>query len=207
MIHDVHSFTFEEDDHSYTAGGVKAVSVTGLLQKYHLIDYSMVRQDVLQAKQIIGKSIDTWTEEYDRSGSDSMLSLPESAEGYAAAWMMFRRESSFEIVDIQKAMVSSVYGVLVGGTPDRVMRYKRTKEIMPDLKCCTTAMPSWAVQTAGYEILRTKRPHIGRMERCSVQLFPDGKYDVRWYRDVSDGDAFLAMIALEAWKKNHRIKN
>lgn len=207
MITDVHSFVFEHDDHSYTASGKRGSSVTGLLQDYKLIDYSMVRKDVLEAKRLIGTAIDTWTEDFDRTGADDMLSLPESAEGYANAWMAFRRQSGFEIVDIQKSLMASIYGILVGGTPDRVMRYKRTKEILPDLKCCASVMPSWKVQTAGYEMLRTRKTHIGKMDRCSVQLFPDGKYDVRWYSDPSDGDAFLAILAIEAWKANHGLRD
>lgn len=207
MITSIHDFSFEEDTHTYTHAGKSCKSVTGLLKQYGFIDYSFVKPGLLERKRVLGKDVHGWTACYDITGNDDMLSLPEEGEGYARAWMKFRRESGFfQILEVEKPIMGRIYGVPIAGTPDRELLYRRTKRITADLKCCVTAMPWWKVQTASYRMMRDRKCHLNGGERCSIQLFPDGTYDVLWYTDPTDGDAFLAMVALEAWKSNHGVK-
>ena len=208
MIESIADFQFEDDSHSYVTAGRNHPSVTGLLKKYGLISYYMVKPDLLERKRVQGKELHLWTAGFDMSGVADMLSIAEDAMGYAESYMLFRRESGFEILEIEKPLMSSIYGVIVGGTPDRCMRYKRTHEVTLDLKFCAKKMPAWRVQVSGYEMLKYKTTKLGGMgrERASLMLFPDGKYHLEFYADPADGDAFKAIASLEAFKQNHGIK-
>lgn len=206
MIESLDFFHFEEDGHKYVQNGRNHPSVTGLLKKHGLIDYSMVDPVVLERKRELGLALHAWTERYDRDGDDDMLVLPEHAIGYAEGWQKFRRQSDFELIEIEHRLMSSILGLVVGGTPDRRMRRKRTQDVVLDLKFCTYHMPAWKVQTAGYELMRYNRTHLDNtVKRCSCQLFPEGRFQVHWYEDQSDGDAFMSMISLEAWKANNNL--
>jgi hypothetical protein len=206
MIESIHDFSFEEDGHRYISEGKNRLSATGMLKNYGLIDFTGVDPDVLERKRAIGKLVHSWTATHDLEGHADLMAVPEEAEGYCLAWERFRRENSaFEVIEVEKPMMGSVYGVYVGCTPDRKLRYKRTREILPDLKCSACKMPWWKVQTGIYEMVQKQSTYLGQMERCSVQLFPDARYSVDWHRDNSDADAALAMFALHAWKKNNRI--
>jgi hypothetical protein len=206
MIESIDDFHFEEDGHKYIEQGRSRPSVTGLLKKYGLIDYSMVKPDVLEHKRKQGIVLHAWTERYDREGNDDMLVLPEPSIGYAEAWVNFRRQNEFELIDIERRMMAELMGVVIGGTPDRLMRIKRTQDLVLDLKFCSSPMPAWGPQTAAYTMMKFKKLNIGNTQRCSCQLFPNGRFRVHWYDKESDGDAFLSIIALEAWKQNQGMK-
>lgn len=206
MIESIDEFHFEEDGHRYMQNGRNHPSVTGLLKKYGLIDYSMVKPEVLNKKRDQGVMLHAWTERYDRDGNDDMLVLPEEAIGYAEAWMNFRRQSGYELIEIEQRLMSDILGVTVGGTPDRVMRIKRTRDLVLDLKFCTSKMPAWSVQTAAYTMMKFKKLTIGNIERCSCQLFPDGRFRLHWYEKESDADAFMCIVSLEAWKANNKVR-
>lgn len=206
MIESIDAFNFEEDGHKYIVQGRSHPSVTGLLKKYGLIDYSMVNPDVLERKRQLGSALHAWTERYDRDGNDDMLVLPEHAIGYAEAWINFRRQSGYELIQIERRLMTEIMGLTIGGTPDRVMRVKRTRDLVLDLKFCAMKMPAWAVQTAAYTMMEFRKLHIGNTERCSCQLFPDGRHRLHWYTEESDGDTFMSIVALEAWKQNNNMR-
>jgi hypothetical protein len=207
MIESIDEFHFENDGHKYIQDGRNHPSVTGLLKQYKCIDYSMVKPQILEAKRRLGVDLHSWTQRFDRTGNGDLLVLPEAAIGYAEAWQNFRRQSGFELIQIEKPLMSTIMGVTIGGTPDRIMRIKRTRDLVLDLKFCTAKMPAWALQTAAYAMITTNKMHIGKTERCSCQLFPDGRYSIHWYDEQSDADAFVAIVALEAWRKNHGLSN
>jgi len=203
---DVDSFHFEEDGHQYVHAGRNHPSVTGLLKKHGLIDYSMVSHETLMRKRDIGLRLHKWTEVHDRTGVADFMILPEENVGYAKAWLNFLRQSGFEIIDIEFRMMSEIMGMMVGGTSDRHFRYRKSQDLIADLKFCAQPMPAWGPQTAAYTMMRFKKLHIGNTLRCSIQLFPDGRFQIHWYDQESDGDAFLAIVSLEAWKWNHNLR-
>lgn len=205
MIISLDNFHFEEDRHLYVRDGRNNPSVTGLLKKYGFVDYSQVPADILQRKREIGLRLHKWTELYDRDGNDDMMVLPEETTGYAEAWLNFRRQSGFELIDIEQRIMSEIMGVTVGGTFDRLMRIRKCEDLMLDLKFCASPMPAWGPQTAAYVMMRFKKLHVGGVRRCSCQLFPDGRFKIHWYDEDSDADAFLNLISLEAWKRNHKF--
>ena len=206
MIESIDDFHFEEDGHKYVQQGKNRPSVTGLLKQYGLIDYSMVKPDVLEAKRKQGSMLHGWTERYDRLGEDDMLVLPEAAIGYAQGWLNFRRQSGFELIDIEERLMTEFLGFTVGGTPDRIMRVNRIHDLVLDLKFCAKPMPAWGPQTAAYTMMKFRKMQIGNTRRCSCQIFPDARFRLHWYDQESDADAFMSIIALEAWKQNHNLK-
>jgi hypothetical protein len=204
MIESVDSFTFESDEHAYVANGSRGVSVTELSKKYGLISFDGIRSDWLEIARNRGKMLHAWSADFDRTGDDCLLSMPEEWVGYAEAYQKFRRESGMEPVEIEVPLMVTILGVLVGGTPDRKFRWKKYKEATGDLKFCSAVHPAWCVQTSGYEVCKKKTFNVGHTDRFCIQLFPDGRYHVDWHRGNEGIDAFLHMISLEAFKANHR---
>lgn len=205
MFESVNDFTFEEDTHSYISVGEgrHGRSVTTLLKDHNLISYDNVREDWLAAARARGKFLHAWTATRDRSGEPDLFSIPEEWVGYAEAYELFLRQSGMTIIDIEKPLMCSIYGVLIGGTPDRTCRWKRTREVTPDYKFCSRNMPAWSIQIGFYEVLKKRRVDLGRTDRCSVRFMPDGKFDISWYDENSDGDVISSIITLEAWRMNH----
>jgi hypothetical protein len=203
----IDSFSFEADGHVYTAAsGERAQSATELLKKHRIIDYSRVPESILEPARQRGQILHEWTAEFDRNDNPDFLILPEEWCGYAHGYLKFRRESGLEVIAVERSLMAWMNGVLVAGTPDRRFRYKRVRDVNVDLKFCAAKQPSWKVQTAIYEFLETRTMRLGAMDRFSLQLFPDGKYNLEPYTDRDDGEVFKAILAVEAWRKNHRMK-
>lgn len=206
VIESIDEFDFQEDTHRYVASGVAGKSVTELEKAYGLINYAKANPEILQRKAKLGRIIDQWTAHYDRTGTANWFTLPEDLEGYAGAWVNFRQDSGFEIVEIQKPLMSFIHGVLVGGTPDRIMRDRRGNILTPDIKCCSVVQPAWSVQTAFYEMLYTGRTNL-RGLRCAVQLFPNGRFNLIPHEDHATDEAVVqSIVTLEAWKANNKLK-
>jgi hypothetical protein len=73
-----------------------------------------------------------------------------------------------------------------------------------DLKCIERLYPSFALQTAGYELLLPKpvTPPF-RYTRTVLQLRSSGSYKLTRYEDPADFDIFRAALAVTVWKMNH----
>lgn len=207
MITTVDDFDFFEDSHSYVSEGRKALNVTGLLKTHGLSNYGMVKAEIMEAARERGKALHAWTAIHDREGNADFLSLPEEWVGYAEGYLLFRKQSGMEIVEIEKPLMALVHGVLIAGTPDRKCRWKRTREVTPDLKFCSATMPGWGIQTGFYEVIKKRKLVLGNTDRCTVRIMRDGKYDLRWHTDESDADVISSIVTLEAWKKNHNLSN
>jgi hypothetical protein len=207
MFESVNEFTFEEDSHSYKSEGRTGHAVTTLLKNHRLISYDNVREDWLEIARNRGKTLHAWTANRDRTGDGDFLSLPEEWCGYAEAYELFLRQSGMEILDIEKSLMASIYGVLIGGTPDRRCRWKRTREVTPDYKFCSAPMSGWSIQVAFYEVMKKRKVEVGNTDRCTIRFMPDGRYDITWYDDKSDADIVSSILTLEAWRMNHGLSN
>lgn len=217
-------FTYEHDAHQYRNGaGTLRPSMTQALQAARIFDLSGVPTHVLERKRLIGNNVHECTAEHDLHGEIDPLWLLPAAAGYFRAWLQWRRDLRVhEFLEIERPMLSVIGGYQVGGTPDRIAVIGRRPYIV-DLKCCLTRHPGWRLQTAGYEMMKTRQHDCGRMGRMSVRLMPDGRYDQDTYDDPTDAHATHAAVAIasldpgddrtryarlviSAWKRNNRIK-
>jgi hypothetical protein len=219
---DYHDFVFEEDGHRYTtADGIVRPSITQVLNRVGIYDFSMVPADVLENARRRGVNVHKWCAEYDRHGYLDETWMADDEIGYFEAWLKFRRESKILIRRVETPIVRSVGAWVIAGTPD-VEAFMGRNPFVIERKACRVKHAGWALQTAMQEMLLTGRPRVGHISRMTVQLKPDGTYRSIPYDDETDGSAALAALTLcttqdqfeaddarltlNAWCSNHNLK-
>lgn len=200
-------FSYEDADHTYTDNeGIVRPSVTQCLALGGVFDYSMVPVEVLERKKTIGNNVHAWTADHDSGLHPDPMQLTEEEWGYAQGWLKFLADATPQWVEIEKPLMGSVHGTIVAGRPDRIALINRKLWVI-DLKCCAVHHPGWRLQTAGYEMLYTKRPTLGAMGRMAVRLTPDGRYipNQKPYDDPRDAIVFVAFAQSATWLKNNHL--
>jgi hypothetical protein len=195
-------FTFDSHRHLYLVQGRPVPSVTQVLHASGLAaDYSTVVPEVLEHKRVIGEYVHKATQYLDEGSLDRETVDPELG-GHLTAYEAFLRDSGFKSQWIEQRLVGAVNGVLCGGTVDRVGTMAGKLWIL-DLKCVERLYPSFALQTAGYELLLPK-PVVPpfRYARAVLQLKPNGSYKLTSYDDLADFDVFRAALTVAVWKIN-----
>jgi hypothetical protein len=198
---------FEHDDHAYidSDGITRRMSVTQAIKIAGLIDYSMVPPDVLANAAARGRLVHQASAILDRGDSLEFYEIPDVCEPYIEAYALFAREMSF-VADpgwIEKPMIVELFGHRVGMTPDAVGWIDSVPTVV-ERKATASAHPSWAIQTAGYELgLRAAGVQI--RQRIAVQLLPTGKYRPFFYENEGDHQTFADAYRLAAWKVKHNL--
>lgn len=188
--------TFDCATHTYRDNGAVIPGVTSLLAP--LIDYSMVREEVLAMAAERGSAVHYATQLYDENNLDED-SIDIRILGYLNAWKRFRDDQQFEPYWIEKPLGHPVHRF--GGTPDRFGRMKGERTAL-DIKTVSKLMPATAVQTAAYQ-------ELGRINdmptecRVAVQLKADGTYRMETYRSRDDWPTFLSLLTVHNWKTRH----
>jgi hypothetical protein len=196
-------FTFDAERHLYLVQGRPVPSVTQVLHSGGLsADYSIVEPAVLERKRIIGEYVHKATQYLDEGCLDLDTVDPE-IHPYLAAYERFLQDSGFRPRLVEHRLVSSIDGMLCGGTIDREGLMGGKLWII-DLKCIDRLYPSFAVQTAGYQLLLPKpvTPPF-KYTRAVLQLKRDGAYKLTTYDDPAEFDIFRAALAVTVWKMNH----
>jgi hypothetical protein len=216
---ELEDFSYEDDTHEYrNSAGELRQSATGCLKEAGLVDYSMVDPFLLETKRVIGKNVHKWTAVHDTEGDNDPMIITAREWGYCQAWLSFKRDFAPEFVEVEKPMMGLIGKREVGGTPDNIAMMKRAMWII-DKKCCSVTMPSWEIQTAIYEMLKSRAPYLGLYNRMSVILKPDGSYRPVVYQDARAAVVATAAVALaydkddhnsrrivEAWAYNKRVR-
>ncbi len=196
-------FRFDLARHLYLVHGRPVPSVTQVLHAADLsADYSTVAPEVLERKRIIGEYVHKATQYLDEGCLD-LRTVDTEIQPYLAAYQRFVDESGFRPRLIEHRLVGNINGMLCGGTVDREGTMAGKLWII-DLKCIERVYPSFALQTAGYELLLPK-PVVPpfRYTRAVLQLKPNGSYKLTTYDDPADFDVFRAALAVTIWKMNH----
>lgn len=202
-------FSFDHDTHTYRnwRGEVRP-SVTQTLQAGGLFKYDRVPPELLERKRIIGQAVHAWTAEYDTEHEPDLCSLTAEEEPYAKAWLLFRREFPFTVLEVEKKMLRELHGIELGGTLDRKVRMPDGRIFYLDLKCCESFHPAWRLQLADYVMLDTGRPTCAAYGRATVRLSKRGLYKLdtispEW--DQVDSAVATAFVQTYAWKYNHKL--
>jgi hypothetical protein len=196
-------FRFDPEHHLYLVQDRVVPSVTQVLHAAGLsADYSFVATEVLERKRIVGEYVHKATQYLDE-GSLDLESVDPQIQPYLAAYRRFINDSGFRPRLIEHRMVGSINGMLCGGTVDREGTMAGKLWII-DMKCIERLYPSFALQTAGYELLLPKpvTPPF-RYTRAVLQLRSNGSYKLTSYEDRGDFDVFRAALGLTVWKINH----
>jgi len=207
-------FTFEDTSHLYRkASGETVRSVTQALGVSGIFDWTGVPVGVLQAAQERGKRVHSWTAVYDREGDADPLLVEQEEIGFCEGWRGFCDTYRPEMIKIEEPMLRRVAGIEVAGTPDRVLKIGSRIWIV-DIKTGSTKHPGWALQTALYEMLYTRRSIVGNLGRMSVRVTRDGRFFPNVYEEICDGDAAIAcldpsspesVLVVENWRRNHNL--
>lgn len=198
---------FEHDAHAYLdADGVtQRMSVTQAIKIAGLIDYSMVPTDVLANAAARGRLVHQASAILDHGDDLSYYEIPPECEPYIEAYARFCHEMRFtpDPEWIERPMIVELFGHRVGMTPDAVGHIDGVPVVL-ERKATSAAHPSWAIQTAGYELgLRAARVQV--RQRVAVQLLRTGKYRAYTYDNDGDYEIFADAYRLAAWKLKHNL--
>lgn len=185
---------FNEKDHTYELNGTKALfSVTEVLQKAGLINYSFLSQWQREQAMSLGKAIHTATRYEDEKDLDED-SVIEAVHPYLASWRKFKKETGWENYDIEKPLFSPK--LKIAGTPDRIGTMNLTTSVVPEKYLLRTTVldikkgkPQAAgEQTAGYQIMydEINKTPLPIKLRMAVVLNKKGDYSLEFYEDDFD---------------------
>ena len=171
--------------------------VTAILQEAGLLDFSMVRPDIMGRAQVFGTAAHRAAQLDDLHTLD-MNSVDRSIMGYLESWRKFCKDYglTFTPEEIEYSLVSKKYGFR--GTPDR---WHTEKGLLVDIKTSTVMSAATKLQTAAYQILIEENIGIKIKKRMGVQLTENGYKIAPPYNDKSDKPAFLSFLYGYNWKK------
>lgn len=145
-----------------------------------------------------GRQVHAATALLDGAGDGSGLAwdhLHPVLKPYCEAYLDFKKTmglNSFSL--IEEPLLSHKFRY--GGTPDRFTQGR----IILDIKA-GQPQPWHAIQTAAYAQLIREQSRI-RAEpiRQTVHLFPNGRWNLETWKDLSDLKVFMALLELQAWR-------
>jgi len=181
---------FKPETHQYFLDGTVLPSVTRILSDMGFIDKTFYTDHGRDRGQYVHLA----TELDDRNELDEETLDIELAP-YLAAWRSFKRETGFQIEDIEKPVASEIYRF--AGKFDRSGILNGNRCIL-DIKGGTVS-PWAALQLAAYEIAENKR-----LKRYAVQLMSTGKYKLHPFTDRMDKQIFLSAVSCWHWINNHK---
>ena len=196
----------DPESHIYTDTDTGRVipNVTSIIEALGLSDFSKVNQDVMRRAQEFGKAVHTACHLYDIGDLD-MGSLDPALKPYLNAWIKFKKETEFVILESEQIVYSKKHDY--AGTPDKIAMVYNLKTLI-DIKSSTTMQKITKLQTAGYLIAanETKKFNEKVKKRMGVQLKDNGDYDIKPYNDKIDIPTFLAALTMTNWKKINNVK-
>lgn len=208
---------FDEADHVYTLGGRVLPSVTQIIAPLRP-DLTMIPPDVLERKRALGVAVHLACQLDDDDELDEDA-LDDELRPYLAGWRKFKADTGAVILMNEQRLHHPTLGY--AGTLDRLaeLRMHAGAPWLIDLKTSADPLPSYGVQTAGYDALigahergpmseafaelfaRIGVPSAGR-RRGTVHLRPDGTYRLHEYKNPNDEAAFRACLSLHHWKES-----
>lgn len=197
------ALTFDAERHEYRWNGERVPNVTSVLAPAS--DFSRVPQDVLEAAQRRGRYVHRMCELYDLGDLDEEANAAVAEGmfvGYLAAYKRFLDDYEPAWTLIERPMYSQRYRY--AGTPDRRGRFgrKRPGWWLVDLKTSVEDSPSWGLQTAAYRQLCAEEDFdAGLDNRATLQLRPDGKYELTPWAGQHDLQVFLGLLTFNHWKE------
>jgi hypothetical protein len=194
---------FSADTHEYFKNGELVLSVTQVLAKAGICDFSFVDEDVRVHSMNRGQSVH-WMLQLEDEGALNYRTVPKGLRGYRKAYRTWKRQSGFNVLWVEKQFVSpfGFAGTIdrAGSFPATTMYLSGTSAVL-DFK--TGPIADWtALQLCAYSLAIDPRPSIARnIRRIGLQLKPDGTYRVRefplctWDSDMARFMAALKKVA------------
>lgn len=199
------TFQFVAETHQYfNAQRVLRPSVTQILQGVGLVDYSHVRDEVLERKAEIGTAAHAACHYHDE-GDLNIASVDPAVLPYVNAWLLFRQEAKFVPELIEHRGIATVDGMEYGFTLDRLGMFDGRPWLI-EIKCTAGVEISWGPQLAAYELALRPTTRMA-LRRMAVHLKPNGKYSLIEFSDAKDYQIFKWALGVETWKLAKRRSN
>ena len=198
--------TFDEVSHTYLLDGVPVPSVTGVLKRAGLIDFSSIPNGILEHARARGTAVHKaihYFNEQDLDLDAFYRDFPEY-DGYLRAWIAFTEQRSFVAVLNERRVASRRHQV--AGTADCF----GLLDGLPVLLDFATGRPQDVakdLQTAAYYALATEwaqeddpdlASFLGRsrgvLRRYGVALRKDGTFSLDPYTAPTDFREFLTLV-------------
>jgi hypothetical protein len=191
---------FDEAEHLYVVNGVWRPSVTQILERTGLVDFSSIPRPIRNAALARGRRVHKAAQFLVEDDLD-MDTVAIEERGYVEACANFLQTSGFVILGSERRIASLRYGY--AGTTDALGRW-RDGFALADW--CTGDLWESAkdLQTSGYaEALRENPPAewsgftpTTPIARIGVHLHKNGDFSTEPYADPRDFSKFLAAVAV-----------
>ncbi len=193
--------TFIEESHEYIdAGGVRWPSVTEILERVGLVDFSSIPKPIRLAALSHGRRVHR-AAHFLTEGTLDWSSVAEEEKGYVEACAGFLTASEFEIAGQERLIWHPRYRY--AGTTDAFGWWHGGHAIAD---WCTGDLVDSAkdLQTSGYaEALRVRPPvewldftTVSPIARVGVHLKKNGKFSTAPFADPQDWPKFLAATSI-----------
>lgn len=196
------TLSFDEPTHRYFLGDRELISVTQVIERAGLYEYSWSDDFARERGSAAHKAI-----HYALEGDLDEADASEMILGYVTAARNALRDLDIEVL----ASELRVWNPLMGyaGTIDVYGRYRRPGPrpiVIVDWKSSFTLPRATAIQLAGYGLathadLPLPPAPLEQVERMAIGIHPDGEYRVFRYEDQSDYNVFRAALAIARWKE------
>lgn len=206
--------TFEPVHHRYELDGVRVPSVTGILQRSGLVDFSTLPPSILEAARVRGTVVHSalhYLNERDLDIEQFYRDFPDYS-GYVQAWASFCGQRNFRPV-LNEHRVASRRHQIAGtidclGTLDGV-------GVLLDFATGRAADACKHLQTGAYHGIALEwakddpplRDFLSRhpyLKRYAVELKKDGTFQLEAYTQASDFREFLTLRAALAIVEKYR---
>ena len=201
------SLTFFAPDHTYELDDVRVPSVTGVLQRAGLIDFSHVPPSILAAALDRGTKVHAaihfWNER-DLDVADFDRQFPECAP-YLHGWINFTEQRRFVPVINERRIASRRHqvagtldclGTLDGTAVLLDFKTGRPDDVAADLQTAAyhALAVEWAEEDADLARFFAAHPVV---RRFAVQLRKDATFRIEAYADPRDFRDFLTLVAAQ----------
>jgi hypothetical protein len=175
-------FTFDASNHTFLTDSGRRLSVTQILNKVGVCDFSFVKQETRLMSMDRGNSVH-WLTQLEDEGGLNYRKVPKWLRGYRKGWNLWKKRSSFQISSVETQFVSrfGFAGIIdrTGTFPPSVFLGPGTSAVI-DIK--SGAVPDWvALQLTPYAVWAAgDNPAKAQyVRRIALRLSEDGTYYVR----------------------------
>jgi hypothetical protein len=175
-------FTFDASSHTFLTDNGRRLSVTQILNKVGVCDFSFVKEETRLMSMDRGNSVH-WLTQLEDEGSLNYRTVPKWLRGYRKGWNLWKKRSGFQVTSVESQFVSrfGFAGIIdrTGTFPPSVFLGAGTSAVV-DIK--TGPVADWvALQLCPYAVWAAgdnpaKAQYI---RRIAVRLSEDGNYFIR----------------------------
>jgi len=198
------AFNFDPDRHLFTMKDEVIPSVTQVLARVGVCDFSYVDEETREMSMKRGQNIH-WMLELEDEGALNYRTVPKKFRGYRKAWQAFKRATNCYILETEWKFVVPAYKY--AGIIDRVVTFPspslRAHQSGAVLDIKTGEVCDWTkYQLVGYAVARAMAAGMSPaqaqfMQRFAVRLRSDGTYKVREFprkEFLSDWAVFVEFL-------------